>query len=61
MDPEQKRIFQAMTADQKLDVALRLYYSAMDLKIAGLQAENPEWSKEKIREQVRKIFLYART
>jgi hypothetical protein len=61
MEPEQKRIFQAMTAEQKLNIALKLYYSAMELKAAGLQAENPEWGKEKIKEQVRKIFLYART
>jgi hypothetical protein len=42
MEPEQKRIFQAMTAEQKLNIALKLYYSAMELKAAGLQAENPE-------------------
>ena len=61
MNPEQKRIFQSMTPEQKLGVALRLYYSARELKAAGLRALPPEWDDETINEEVRKIFFYART
>ena len=61
MHPEQKRIFQSMTPEQKLEVALRLYYSARELKAAGLRAQHPDWSDEEIQEKVREIFLYART
>ena len=61
MHPEQKRIYQSMTPEQKLEVALRLYYSARELKAAGLRAQHPDWTEEQIRDKVREIFLYART
>jgi hypothetical protein len=58
--PEQKKIFQAMSPSQKLQAALRLYYSAKHLKMAGLRKQYPMWSEEKIAEKVRELFLYAR-
>jgi hypothetical protein len=61
MHPEQERIFQAMEPEKKLRVAQMLYYSARELKAAGLKAQNPDWSEEKINNRVREIFLYART
>ena len=61
MDPKQKRIFQSMEPEQKLQIALSLYYSAKELKAAGLRVENPDWSEEKILNKLRAIFLYART
>jgi len=61
MHPEQKKIFQSMTPAQKLDVALRLYYSARELKAVGIRSQNPDWTEEKIEERVREIFLYTRT
>jgi len=61
MHPIQKIIFKSMTPEQKLKVALRLHYSAQELKAAGLHALHPDWDEEKIRTTVREIFLYART
>lgn len=61
MHPEQERIFQAMAPEKKLRVAQMLYYSARELKTAGLKAQNPDWPEEKIKDRVREIFLYART
>jgi hypothetical protein len=61
MHPEQKRIFQAMTPDDKLRIALRLYYSTRGLKEAALRDQNPGWSEEKIKAHLIEIFLYART
>jgi len=61
MHPEQERIFQAMEPEKKLRVAQMLYYSAGQLKAAGLKAQNPDWAEEKINNRVREIFLYART
>jgi hypothetical protein len=61
MHPKQKKIFQSMSAEQKLTAALKLYYSAKELKAAGLRAQNPDWSEDMIRDKVREIFLYART
>ena len=61
MHPEQKKSYQAMTPEQKLKVALDLYYSAREIKAAALKNQHPEWSLEKINQKVREIFLYART
>ena len=58
---EQIRIFKSMTPEQKLKVALRLYYSARELKTAGLRSQNPEWTEDKVQYEVREIFFYART
>jgi hypothetical protein len=61
MHNEQIRIFQEMKPEKKLRVAQMLYYSARELKAAGLRAQNPDWTEEKINDRVREIFLYART
>ncbi len=61
MDPEQVRIFKAMKPEQKLKLALDLYYSARRLKEAAIRQEHPDWTDSMIREKVREIFLYART
>jgi hypothetical protein len=61
MHPEQKKTFLAMTPEKKLQVALGLYYSAKEIKVAGLKRQHPEWSMEKINQKAREIFLYART
>jgi len=57
----QKKIYQSMSPDQKLKLALRLYHSAKELKAAALHHQHPEWSEKKIKEKVREIFLYGRT
>jgi hypothetical protein len=49
-----------MTPEQKLHVALRLYYTARQLKEAALRQDHPDWAEEEIKEKVRVIFLYAR-
>ena len=61
MHPEQKKSYQTMTPEKKLQVAMDLYYSAREIKAAGLKRQHPEWSSEKIDQKVREIFLYART
>ena len=61
MHREQKRIFQSMAPEQKLNIALRLYYSAKELKEVGLRVQHPDWNEEMIKDKLREIFLYART
>ena len=61
MHPEQIRIYQSMTPEQKLEVSLKLYHSAKALKAAGLKQQHPDWSEEEIKKQVNEIFLNART
>ncbi len=61
MNPEQKKIFESMTPEQKLRAAMNLYYSARKLKAAALKQQRPDWNEEQIEQKVREIFLYART
>ena len=61
MHPEQKKIYESMSAEEKIQIALRLYYSARQLKLAALRDQNPDWTERKIQEQLRQIFLYAGT
>ncbi|MBW2579414.1 MAG: hypothetical protein JRD00_00390 [Deltaproteobacteria bacterium] len=61
MHREQKHVFQSMSPEEKLNIALRLYYSAKELKEVGLRVQHPDWNEEMIKEKLREIFLYART
>jgi hypothetical protein len=54
------RIVRAMTPAQKLRAAERLYRSAKELKAAALRACHPDWNEERIRSEVREIFLHSR-
>ena len=61
MNPEVKKVLQALSPAQKLRAAERLYYSARQLKSAALRAEHPDWTNDAIRQAVRPIFLHARS
>ncbi len=61
LNPEQKRIYQSTTPEQKLRVAFDLYYSARELKASSLRAQHPDWSEKQIQEKVRELFLHAAT
>jgi hypothetical protein len=61
MHPVQRRIFQEMSPERKLEVALMLYHSARELKAAAFRARHPEWSEDEIEAEVKEAFLYART
>jgi hypothetical protein len=57
----QKKIYQSMTPEEKLKIALRLYYSARQLKAAALLQDHPNLTEQEVQKKVREIFLYART
>jgi hypothetical protein len=61
MHPEQKRILIQMSPSDKLKAAMDLYYSARELKAAGLRHQHPDWSEERIQEKTREIFRHAGT
>jgi len=61
MSPEEIRILRAMTPEQKLRTAERLYWTARSLKAAWLRQKNPDWSEDEVQRKVREIFLNART
>ena len=61
MSAEQEAVFREMTAAQKLDAMEQLYATARQIKAAGLRMWHPDWPEVRIQEEVRKIFLYARS
>ncbi len=58
---EQEKIISQMSPEKKLEISLRLYYSARDLKKAALKKDHPELTEEEIEKKVKEIFLYARS
>lgn len=61
MTPEQREIYRKMTPEQKLIEAERLYFAARALKAAWLRTLHPDWSEAQVQNEVRRIFLLART
>lgn len=53
--------FKHLTPEEKLNLSLRLYYSARELKKAAVRNFHPELTEEEVEEKVREIFLYARS
>ena len=48
-----------MTPAQKLEAFMNLYWTARELKAAGLRLQFPHATEEEIQAKVREIFLYA--
>ena len=59
--PEQIAVFRRMTMDQRWSAAQNLYWTVRRHKTAFLQQQHPEWSEQKVDEEVRRIFLHARS
>jgi DUF1365 family protein len=61
MHPVQKRIFQQMRPERKLEIAMSLYHSAREWKAAAFRTRYPDLTEEEIQKMVKEVFLYART
>jgi hypothetical protein len=57
----QDGILRKMTPEQKLRLAMNLYYSAWQLKAAWLGELHKNWPDEQIEQAVREIFVNARS
>lgn len=55
----QDEILRQMTPQQKLEVAMNLYYSARELKSAWIRQLHEDWSDQQVEEAVREIFVNA--
>jgi len=53
--------FSNFTAEKKLNLAVQLYFTAMELKRAALKEFHPGWDEKKIEKEVKRIFSRART
>jgi hypothetical protein len=59
--PEQLAILRLLTPEQRWQAAHRLYWTMRRHKAAFLKSEHPTWSAQQIEEEVRRIFIHART
>ena len=57
----QAGIYSKMSFTQKWEKAQQLREIAWAMKIAGVKSQHPEWTDQKVQEEVRRIFLYATT
>jgi hypothetical protein len=57
----QNDILRKMSAQQKLEAAAAIYYSAKQLKSAWLRQLHSEWSDQKVEQAVREAFINARS
>ncbi len=53
--------FKNMSAEKKLNLSLKLYSDARELKKAAMKKFQPELTDEEIEQRVKEIFFYART
>ncbi|MCK5564766.1 MAG: hypothetical protein KAJ07_05930 [Planctomycetes bacterium] len=57
----QNDIIRKMTPEKKLQMSMRLYYSARNLKAAWLRHLHSDWSEEQVQKAVTDIFAHARS
>lgn len=58
---EHIRILRAMTPEQKLRAAGRLYWSARTWCAAGVRMRHPDWDEPDVQREVTRLFLHARS
>ena len=59
-DPGSSR-FKNMSPEKKLDLSMQLYYSAKELKKAALREFHPDWDETEVENELKRIFLHARS
>ena len=57
--PEQLALLRAMPGERRLQLAEDMFWSARDLKAAGIRHQHPDWPEEKVIAEVNRIFLHA--
>ena len=59
--PEQIKALRRLTPDQRWRAAHQLYWTARRHKAGFIRSQHPEWSDDRVQEEVRRIFTNART
>jgi hypothetical protein len=54
--PEQFEIYRRMTPEQRLALAEQLYWTARELKAAGLRSQHPDWTEDEVAREVTPHF-----
>ena len=53
--------FRRMTPAQKLQMVADLYHAGIQLKVAGLRMNHPDWTEERLDREARRSLLHAGT
>jgi hypothetical protein len=59
--PVQLEGFRRMTPEQKLRAVCELYQAGIELRMAGLRMQHPQWPEERLEREARRSLLYAGT
>lgn len=57
--PEQFAIYRKMPGERRLKLAEDMFWSAREMKTAGVRNQHSDWPEEKIIAEVNRIFLNA--
>ena len=58
---DQIKILRAMSGQEKLRVAQRLFWTARNIKAARIRVQNPNWPEDRIEAEVTRMFSNARS
>jgi hypothetical protein len=58
---DQMKVLRTLSGQERLRMAERLYWSAREMKAAGLRAQHPDWPETRVEAEVRRIFSNARS
>ncbi len=58
---KQIEILRKMTPERRWRAARQLYWTVRRHKTAFLRSQHPDWSEERLKDEVRRIFLNARS
>lgn len=61
LSPEQIEVFRRMTPAKRWEAAKQLYWTVRAHKAAFMKHSHPEWTDARVSEEVRRVFLHARS
>ena len=61
LTPEYVAMLRRMSGVEKVRAAFALYWTARQVKSAGLRHQHPDWTEEQVQRRVKEIFLHAVT
>lgn len=59
--PEQLALLRQMTPEERWRTARLLYWTMRRHKAAFIRSQHPDWADEQVADEVKRIFLNART
>ncbi len=61
LHPAQIQAYRRMTPFEKLKTVFELWRAARAFKATALRLQHPDWTEEAVQDEVRRVFLRART